>query len=125
MRPFFGKASIAGDFPIPTEFQTDPLPSAAEGGFAAQSRLILQGLHHAGPAHDIRHRDEWERSMSTVINLNKARKRKAREAAEKQAAENRVRHGRTKAEKQRDRAEAEEAKRRLDQLKRDSDPETD
>jgi hypothetical protein len=36
-----------------------------------------------------------------------------------------VRHGRTKAEKQRDRAEAEEAQRRLDRLKRDSDPETE
>lgn len=59
--------------------------------------------------------------MATVINLNKARKQKARTDADKQAAENRVKFGRTKAQKQRDIAEAEEARRKLDLLKRDPD----
>jgi hypothetical protein len=58
--------------------------------------------------------------MSKVVNLNKARKLKAREAAGKLAAENRVRFGRTKAEKQRDAAATDEAQRRLDQLRRES-----
>lgn len=57
--------------------------------------------------------------MSDVINLNKVRKRKAREAAEKQAAENRVRFGRSKQQKARDAAEAAEAQRRLDLLRRE------
>lgn len=57
--------------------------------------------------------------MSKVVNLNKVRKLKAREAAEKLAAENRVKFGRTKAQKQLDEAEAALAKARLDALKRD------
>lgn len=57
--------------------------------------------------------------MGEVINLNKARKRKAREAAATQAAQNRVRFGRTKEQKQLDTAVSEEARRRLDALKRD------
>ena len=55
--------------------------------------------------------------MSNVVNLNKARKRQARERAEQQAAANRVHFGRTKAQKQRDAAEAEEARRKLDRLR--------
>jgi hypothetical protein len=43
--------------------------------------------------------------MSEVVNLNKARKARARADAKAQAAENRVKHGRTKAE-----VSAEEAK---------------
>ncbi len=62
-------------------------------------------------------------AMSTVINFNKARKKKERAAAEKLAAENRVRFGRTKEQKQRDEAVTEEARRRLDLLKRDTTPE--
>ena len=58
--------------------------------------------------------------MATVINLNKIRKQKAREQAEAQAAENRVRFGRSKAEKQRDTAESEAMRRKLDQLKLES-----
>lgn len=57
--------------------------------------------------------------MATVINFNKARKHKQRADAARQAAENRVKFGRTKADKQRDKAEAEAARRRLDQLRRD------
>jgi hypothetical protein len=59
--------------------------------------------------------------MTKIINFNKARKRKAREIAAKQAAENRLLFGRTKTQKQRDAATAEEARRRLDQLKREPD----
>jgi hypothetical protein len=62
-----------------------------------------------------------------VVNLNRFRKQKARAEADKQAAENRVRFGRSKAEKAREAAVAEEARRKLDQLRRDpsSEPPTD
>jgi hypothetical protein len=49
-----------------------------------------------------------------VINLRRARKHKARAEKEQQAAENRVRHGRTKAEKDVARLEAEREQGRLD-----------
>jgi hypothetical protein len=62
--------------------------------------------------------------MGEIINLNKMRKLKAREAAEKLAAENRVKFGRSKAQKQRDELAAEEASRRLDLLKREPPTET-
>ncbi len=52
--------------------------------------------------------------MSNVINLNKARKLKARSAAEKRAAENRLRFGRSKDEKQRERNQTAEAAKKLD-----------
>lgn len=45
--------------------------------------------------------------MSNVVNLRMARKRKAREEREHAAGENRALHGRTKAEKLRDRKQAE------------------
>ncbi len=61
--------------------------------------------------------------MGKVVNLNQFRKRKARQAAAAKAAENRVKFGRSKAQKQRDVLETEEASRRMQQLKRD--PETD
>ena len=57
--------------------------------------------------------------MSKVVNLNKFRKQKARADADRQATENRVRFGRTKAEKEREAASVEEAKRKLDQLRRE------
>lgn len=44
--------------------------------------------------------------MGDVVNLRTARKQKARAGKEQAAAENRALHGRTKAEKQRDRQEA-------------------
>ena len=47
--------------------------------------------------------------MTDVVNLRMARKQKARAEREQVAAENRAVHGRTKAEKQRDRIEAERA----------------
>ena len=47
--------------------------------------------------------------MSTVVNLRTARKRKARADKEQAAGENRALHGRSKAEKLRDRMHAEKA----------------
>lgn len=47
--------------------------------------------------------------MSNVVNLRMARKRKARAAKEQAAVESRALYGRSKAEKLRDRAQAEKA----------------
>ncbi|WP_448207349.1 DUF4169 family protein [Azospirillum sp. sgz302134] len=52
--------------------------------------------------------------MGDVVNLNRFRKMRDREEREKVAEENRVRFGRTKAEKQRDRQEAERKTRDLE-----------
>lgn len=60
--------------------------------------------------------------MAELINLNKARKQKARAAAAALAAANRVKFGRTKADKQRDAAVEAEAARRLDGLRREPPP---
>lgn len=61
--------------------------------------------------------------MAELINLNKARKARVRADAERQAAENRVRFGRSKAQKAQDATEAEAMRRKLDGLKLDpSDP---
>ena len=52
--------------------------------------------------------------MADVVNLNRFRKTRQKEEREKTAEENRVRFGRTKAEKLRDRQEAERRKAALD-----------
>ncbi len=52
--------------------------------------------------------------MAEPINLNRVRKARDKAAAKVQAAENRVRFGRTRAEKDAARAEAERAGRVLD-----------
>lgn len=57
--------------------------------------------------------------MAIVINLNRARKQRERERAAAAAAENRVRHGQSKAERSHRAAEAEEAARKLDALRRE------
>ena len=57
--------------------------------------------------------------MADPINLNKARKARARAAGKAQAAENRVAFGRTKAEKTVSKLEAERARRELEGKKRD------
>lgn len=62
--------------------------------------------------------------MAELINLNKARKARARADAERLAAENRVRHGRSKAQKQADATEADAMRRKLDGLRLDP-PEPD
>jgi hypothetical protein len=53
------------------------------------------------------------------INLNKARKARARSEAEANAAANRVKFGRTKAEKLAAQAEAARLKQRLDAARRE------
>jgi len=57
--------------------------------------------------------------MADPINLNKARKAKARVTGQAKAAANRVKFGRTKTEKLSVKAEAERLARALDQTKRD------
>lgn len=47
--------------------------------------------------------------MGEVVNLRQARKQKARTEKERQAGENRTLHGRTKAERERDRLISEKA----------------
>ena len=57
--------------------------------------------------------------MAEPINLNKARKAKARSDKEKRAAENRAKHGRTKAEKAAEAAEKDRVRRTLDAARKD------
>jgi hypothetical protein len=57
--------------------------------------------------------------MTEPINLNKARKAKARADAKATAAENRVRFGQSKARKTVSKLEAERARRALDQARRE------
>ncbi|HEY0436306.1 MAG TPA: DUF4169 family protein [Phenylobacterium sp.] len=57
--------------------------------------------------------------MAEPINLNKARKVRARADAKREAAENRVRFGRAKAEKAAAELEAERARRAHDQARRE------
>jgi len=54
------------------------------------------------------------RPMTEPINLNKARKAKARADRATEAAANRARFGRTKAEKEREQIDRDRAKRLLD-----------
>ncbi len=57
--------------------------------------------------------------MTEPINLNKARKARAKADAKTTAAENRVRFGRTKGAKQVSKLEAEKARRALEGKKRE------
>jgi len=57
--------------------------------------------------------------MADILSLSKARKAKARAEKEQTAAQNRVKFGRTKAEKQRDAALGKLAEKRLDANKRE------
>jgi hypothetical protein len=52
--------------------------------------------------------------MSDVVNLNRFRKKRRMQAEDERAARNRAKFGRTKAEKTKDAAEKEQARRRLD-----------
>ncbi|WP_457646757.1 DUF4169 family protein [Profundibacter sp.] len=53
--------------------------------------------------------------MNEIVNLNRARKTRAREEKRAQADANAVKHGRTKAERIFDAARSEQARRILDQ----------
>lgn len=57
--------------------------------------------------------------MAEILNLNQARKAKAKSDAKAKAAENRVRFGRTKADKAQDAARADRLQRDLDGAKRE------
>jgi hypothetical protein len=57
--------------------------------------------------------------MAEPINLNRARKAKAKAEGEARAAENRVKFGRTKAQKLSAKVEAERLKSRLDAARRE------
>jgi hypothetical protein len=57
--------------------------------------------------------------VAELVNLNRARKTRAKAAKAETAAQNRVRFGRTKAEKELVKAREEKAARELDQMKRD------
>jgi hypothetical protein len=57
--------------------------------------------------------------MAEILSLSKARKAKARVAKEATAAENRVKFGRTKADKQAEAAKDALAQKRLDGAKRE------
>jgi hypothetical protein len=57
--------------------------------------------------------------MAEIVNLNRARKAKARGEAQATGAANRIAHGRTKAEKQAAQAETERRARDLDGAKRE------
>lgn len=57
--------------------------------------------------------------MAEIVNLNKARKARTNEEAKAEAAANRVRHGRTKAEKDNDRRAEERRRALLDGAKRE------
>jgi hypothetical protein len=59
--------------------------------------------------------------MGEIVNLNKARKNHNRAVKARTAAENRIRHGRTRAEKAKHREEAERRARELDGGKLDRD----
>ena len=56
----------------------------------------------------------------SIVNFNKARKSRARAEAKKTADRNAVKFGRTKAEKNRDRVEADKVNRTLDGAKRET-----
>lgn len=57
--------------------------------------------------------------MNTPVNLNRVRKARARAEKEARATENAVRFGRTRAEKELEKARAEKAARLLDQHRKD------
>ena len=59
--------------------------------------------------------------MTDVINLHKKRKAKLRAEKEKKASENRVKYGRTKEEKQREKLKAERAEKLLQGHKRETE----
>jgi Domain of unknown function (DUF4169) len=57
--------------------------------------------------------------MGEIVNLRQARKRRARDEASATAQENRVRHGRTPAQKAADKREEEQRRALLDGVRRD------
>jgi hypothetical protein len=62
-------------------------------------------------------------SMANLVNLNRYRKKRARDDRQKTAEANRVKHGRTKAEKRKERHEREREEAALDAKRHDDGPE--
>ncbi|MDE2149772.1 MAG: DUF4169 family protein [Gammaproteobacteria bacterium] len=60
--------------------------------------------------------------MAKIINLNRARKARARAEDERRAAENRIRFGRSKAQKQLDAARLAAERAKIDSLHRQPPP---
>jgi len=58
--------------------------------------------------------------MAELINLNKARKAKAKAAGKAKASENRIRHGQAKGQKAVAKLDAERARRELEGKKRET-----
>ena len=63
--------------------------------------------------------------MGKVVNLNKFRKRKAKEESEKRADGNRRLHGRTKSERERDDKQKQMLDSKLDGARLDKEPDED
>lgn len=63
--------------------------------------------------------------MGEVVNLRRARKQKARNEKERLAGENRALHGRTKAERERDRLTSDRAERFMDGHRREKSGDPD
>ena len=63
--------------------------------------------------------------MAEIVSLNRFRKEKARGEARAKADANAVKFGRTKAEKELEKARAEQTARALDGAKRENDPSGD
>jgi Domain of unknown function (DUF4169) len=64
--------------------------------------------------------DPWHDAlMAEIVNLRQERRKRERAEAQAVAAENRIRHGRTKAERKSDRLAAEKAERKLDGARRE------
>ena len=59
--------------------------------------------------------------MAEIINLRTARKAKARQEAEARAAEQRIRHGQTRIQRDREKAAADKIRRILDGAKLDDE----
>ncbi len=57
--------------------------------------------------------------MAEIINLKRHRRARDKVQADAEAAENRILHGRTKAERERDRLQVEQDQRKLEALRRD------
>jgi hypothetical protein len=60
-----------------------------------------------------------EKTMAEIINLNRFKKRRARDEEQKRAADNRARFGRSKAERRKAASEEEKAARDLDGKRRE------
>jgi hypothetical protein len=66
--------------------------------------------------------EQWQNvAVADIVNLRRERRKRDQAEADVKAAENRALHGRTKAERERDRKQAELDRKKLDVLRR-NDP---